>query len=193
MGMIASQYMNLPVQEITVTYAGTVADLETTYITRSLLAGFLKPRVASTVNEVNAAMIAKERGITFGEKFSDQTHGYANCISLTVYGENKTFTIMGTHIPNYGNRIVYFDGFSIDFAPEGHLLYIQHQDKPGMIGKVGNVLGSHHANIATMQVGRQQAGGRAIMMLSLDKPLDDGLLEKLVDIEDIESAKKLEL
>ncbi|KXG11091.1 D-3-phosphoglycerate dehydrogenase [Anoxybacillus sp. P3H1B] len=193
MGMIASQYMNLPVQEITVTYAGTVADLETTYITRSLLAGFLKPRVASTVNEVNAAMIAKERGITFGEKFSDQTHGYANCISLTVYGENKTFTIMGTHIPNYGNRIVYFDGFSIDFAPEGHLLYIQHQDKPGMIGKVGNVLGSHHANIATMQVGRQQAGGRAIMMLSLDKPLDDELLEKLVDIEDIESAKKLEL
>ncbi|MBB5323452.1 D-3-phosphoglycerate dehydrogenase [Anoxybacillus tepidamans] len=193
MGIVASQYMNIPVQEITVTYAGTVADLETTYITRSLLAGFLKPRVASTVNEVNAAMVAKERGITFGEKFSDETHGYANCISLTVYGENKVFTIKGTHIPNYGDRIVHFDGFSIDFAPEGYLLYIQHQDKPGMIGKVGNVLGSHDVNIATMQVGRQQVGGKAIMMLTLDKPLDDEILEKLTEIEDIEAAKKLEV
>ncbi len=193
MGIVASQYMNEPVQEITVTYAGTVADLETTYITRSLLAGFLQPRVASTVNEVNAAMIAKERGITFGEKFSTQTHGYANCISLTVHGENKTFTIKGTHIPNYGDRIVHFNGFSIDFAPEGYLLYIQHQDKPGMIGKVGNVLGNHQINIATMQVGRQEAGGKAIMMLSLDKPLNDALLEKLTEIEDIEMAKKLEV
>jgi len=193
MGIVASQFMNIPVQEIAITYAGTVADLETTYITRSLLAGFLKPRVASTVNEVNAAMIAKERGITFGEKFSNETHGYANCISLTVYGESKTFTIKGTHIPNYGDRVVHFNNFSIDFAPEGHLLYIQHQDKPGMIGKVGNVLGSHHINIATMQVGRQEVGGKAIMMLSLDKPLDDELLEKLTSIEDIETVKKLEV
>ncbi|WP_199425941.1 phosphoglycerate dehydrogenase [Thermaerobacillus caldiproteolyticus] len=193
MGMIASQYMNVPVQEVTVTYAGTVADLETTYITRSLLAGFLKPRVASTVNEVNAAMIAKERGITFGEKFSNETHGYANCISFTVHGEQNTFTIKGTHIPNYGDRIVHLNGFAIDFAPEGYLLYIEHQDRPGMIGKVGNVLGEHQVNIATMQVGRQQAGGKAIMMLSLDKPLDDALLETLSKIEDIETVKKLEV
>lgn len=193
MGTIASQYMNIPVQELSVTYAGTVADLETTYITRSLLAGFLRPRVASTVNEVNAAMIAKERGITYGEKFSDETHGYANCISLTVHGENRTFTIKGSHIPNYGDRIVHFDGFTIDFAPDEHLLYIQHQDRPGMIGKVGNVLGEHQVNIATMQVGREQAGGKAIMMLSLDKPIDDALLQKLAEIEDIETVKRLEV
>lgn len=184
--------MNIPVQELSVTYAGTVADLETTYITRSLLAGFLRPRVASTVNEVNAAMVAKERGITYGEKFSDETHGYANCISLTVHGENKTFTIKGTHVPNYGDRIVHFDGVTIDFAPEGHLLYIQHHDRPGMIGKVGNVLGAHNVNIATMQVGRQEAGGKAMMILSLDKPVDDAVLKALAQIDDIETVKRLE-
>ncbi|KZE97530.1 D-3-phosphoglycerate dehydrogenase [Geobacillus stearothermophilus] len=189
LGLIASQFMNIPVQELSVTYAGTVADLETTYITRSLLAGFLRPRVASTVNEVNAAMVAKERGITYGEKFSDETHGYANCISLTVHGENKTFTIKGTHVPNYGDRIVHFDGVTIDFAPEGHLLYIQHHDRPGMIGKVGNVLGAHNVNIATMQVGRQEAGGKAMMILSLDKPVDDAVLKALAQIDDIETVK----
>lgn len=192
LGLIASQFMNIPVQELSVTYAGTVADLETTYITRSLLAGFLRPRVASTVNEVNAAMVAKERGITYGEKFSDETHGYANCISLIVHGENKTFTIKGTHVPNYGDRIVHFDGVAIDFAPEGHLLYIQHHDRPGMIGKVGNILGAHDVNIATMQVGRQEAGGKAMMILSLDKPVDDAVLNALAQIDDIETVKRLE-
>jgi D-3-phosphoglycerate dehydrogenase / 2-oxoglutarate reductase len=193
MGHVASQYMAEPVQEIAITYSGTVADLETTFITRSLLAGFLKPRVASAVNEVNAAMIAKERGIIFGEKFSTNSEGYANSIALTVYGENKTFTIKGTHIPNYGDRIVHFNGFAIDFAPEGHLLYIQHHDKPGMIGKVGQILGDHQVNIATMQVGREVAGGKAIMMLSLDKPLDDSIVEKLSEVADIETVKKIEV
>ncbi|AXM90021.1 phosphoglycerate dehydrogenase [Anoxybacillus ayderensis] len=193
MGIVASQYMSEPVQEIAITYSGSVADLETTFITRSLLAGFLKPRVASTVNEVNAAMIAKERGIAFSEKFSANGNDYNNSITLTVYGENKTFTMKGTHIAHYGDRIVHFNGFAIDFAPEGHLLYIQHHDKPGMIGKVGNILGDHQVNIATMQVGRQQAGGKAIMMLSLDKPLDDALVEILEKIDDIDVVKRLEV
>jgi D-3-phosphoglycerate dehydrogenase / 2-oxoglutarate reductase len=193
MGTVASQYMVEPVQEIAITYSGTVADLETTFITRSLLAGFLKPRVASTVNEVNAAMIAKERGIVFGEKFSTNSEGYANSIALTIYGEKQTFTIKGTHIPNYGDRIVHFNGFAIDFAPEGHLLYIQHHDKPGMIGQVGKILGDHQVNIATMQVGRQAVGGKAIMMLSLDKPLADSIVEKLSEVTDIESVKKIEV
>lgn len=193
MGILASQYMSEPVQEIAITYSGSVADLETTFITRSLLAGFLKPRVASTVNEVNAAMIAKERGIAFSEKFPANGNDYNNTITLTVYGENKTFTLKGTHIAHYGDRIVHFNGFAIDFAPEGHLLYIQHHDKPGMIGKVGNILGDHQVNIATMQVGRQEVGGKAIMMLSLDKPLNDALVETLESIEDIDVVKRLEV
>jgi D-3-phosphoglycerate dehydrogenase len=138
-------------------------------------------------------MIAKERGIIFGEKFSTDSEGYANSIALTVYGEKQTFTIKGTHIPNYGDRIIHFNGFAIDFAPEGHLLYIQHHDKPGMIGQVGKILGDHQVNIATMQVGRQAAGGKAIMMLSLDKPLDDSIVEKLSEVTDIEAVKKIEV
>jgi D-3-phosphoglycerate dehydrogenase / 2-oxoglutarate reductase len=193
MGSIISQCMREPVQEISVTYAGTVADLETNYITRGVLAGFLKPRVDHPVNEVNASMVAKQRGITFGEKISDDTQGYSNIIQVEVRGDHNSFTITGTYIQDYGPRIVNIQSFDIDFSPEGHLLYIQHTDKPGVIGNVGKVLGDHNVNIATMQVGRKQKGGEAIMMLSFDKQLDDSILTTLQDVNEIVSVHKIEL
>jgi D-3-phosphoglycerate dehydrogenase / 2-oxoglutarate reductase len=118
-------------------------------------------------------MVAKQRGITFGEKVSNEAQGYANIIEVAVKGDHSSFTITGTYVEGYGPRIVNIQSFDIDFYPEGYLLYILHTDQPGVIGKVGKVLGDHHVNIATMQVGRKQKGGEAIMMLSFDKPLDD--------------------
>jgi D-3-phosphoglycerate dehydrogenase len=193
MGLLLSQCMKEPVQEISINYAGTVAELETTYISRSLLSGFLKPRIDSTVNEVNAAMIAKERGITFGEKFSSSTFGYANCITVKAVGEDKSFEIKGTQVNGYGPRIVSINGFNIDFLPEGNLLYIQHTDRPGVIGKVGKILGDNDINIATMQVGRKEKGGEAIMMLSFDKPLDDHMIQQIASLNDIVSICKIQL
>jgi D-3-phosphoglycerate dehydrogenase / 2-oxoglutarate reductase len=193
MGLLLSQCMKEPVQEISINYAGTVAELETTYISRSLLSGFLKPRIDSTVNEVNAAMIAKERGITFGEKFSSSTFGYANCITVKAVGEDKSFEIKGTQVNGYGPRIVSINGFNIDFLPEGNLLYIQHTDRPGVIGKVGKILGDNDINIATMQVGRKEKGGEAIMMLSFDKPLDDDMIQQIASLNDIVSICKIQL
>lgn len=185
--------MREPVQHISISYGGTVTDLETTYITRSLLSGFLTHRIDSPVNEVNASMIAKERGITFGEKTSEDTQGYSNIIDVTVTGEQRTFTITGTYITGYGPRIVNIDSFDIDFYPEGHLLYIRHSDQPGVIGNVGKVLGDLRINIATMQVGRKQKGGEAIMMLTFDKLLDDSVINSLKQTSEIVTIQRIEL
>jgi D-3-phosphoglycerate dehydrogenase len=193
MGSIISQCLREPVQEIAVTYAGTVADLETSYMTRGVLAGFLKPRVDHPVNEVNASMIAKQRGIAFGEKIAAETHGYANIIEVTVKGDYSSFTITGTYIEGYGPRIVNLQSFAIDFYPEGHLLYILHTDQPGVIGNVGKVLGDHRINIAAMQVGRKQKGGEAIMMLSFDKQVDDAILATLQKIDDVVRIHRIDL
>ncbi|TYR82553.1 phosphoglycerate dehydrogenase [Priestia megaterium] len=193
LGAILSQCMKEPVQDISITYAGTVADLETTYITRSLLSGFLTHRIDRPVNEVNASMITKERGITFGEKISDNTQGYSNIIDVVVKGENRTFTITGTYINDYGPRVINIDSFDIDFYPEGHLLYIRHTDQPGVIGNVGKALGDLDINIATMQVGRKQKGGEAIMMLTFDKTLDDAVVEYLKQASEIVTIQKIEL
>jgi D-3-phosphoglycerate dehydrogenase len=138
-------------------------------------------------------MIAKERGITFSEKITSNNSGYENCLEVKVIGDNQNFVLKGTHIPNYGERIVAINGFNIDFYPTGHLLYIQHKDKPGVIGRVGKVLGDHEVNIATMQVGRKEKGGEAIMMLAFDRPLDESLTNQLAAYDDIVSVKTIDL
>ncbi|KKI93117.1 D-3-phosphoglycerate dehydrogenase [Bacillus sp. SA1-12] len=193
MGNIVSQCMKVPVQEISIQYEGPVAEIETSFITKALLAGFLDARVDISVNEVNAGMIAKERGITFSEKISSSKSGYENLIEVKVFSDKQTFVLKGTHVPHYGERIVGINDFKIDFYPTGHLLYIQHQDKPGVIGRVGKVLGDHEINIAAMQVGRKEKGGEAIMMLAFDRALDDGLTGKIAAFDDIVSIKTIDL
>ncbi|PLR76348.1 phosphoglycerate dehydrogenase [Bacillus sp. V3-13] len=190
-GTILSQCIKEGVHEISVTYSGSVADLETTYLTKALLSGFFRNRIDVNVNEVNALLTAKERGITVGEKISTHTYGYANSVTVTAKGDESQFTIRGTYIDHYGPRIVYLNDFNIDFLPEGNLLYIQHMDRPGVIGRVGKILGDHSINIATMQVGRKQAGGEAIMLLSFDKPLQEGMIEQLFQLDDIVSINPI--
>ncbi|HYK73755.1 MAG TPA: phosphoglycerate dehydrogenase [Pseudoneobacillus sp.] len=185
MGHLLSQHVKEPIQEIKITYSGIVADLETTYITKALVSGFLQNRIANSINEVNAFLIAKERGISIVEKITDQTFGYANCLCVTLLGEKNDIHLKGTYIEHYGPRIVNLNGFNIDFLPEGNLLYIQHMDRPGVIGKVGKILGDHGVNIATMQVGRKELGGEAIMVLSFDEPLKKAVTSKLKLIQDI--------
>ncbi|WP_368504546.1 phosphoglycerate dehydrogenase [Alkalihalophilus sp. As8PL] len=192
MGNLLSQVMKTPVQEIEVFYGGKINDLETSITTRSLIAGFLQPRVDAAVNDVNAALIAKERGITYGEKHVENTFGYSNLIHAVVHGEDRKFEIKGTYIKEYGARIVSINGFNVDFIPQGHLLYVQHNDKPGVIGRMGQLLAEHDVNIATMQVGRKQEGGAAIMMIGVDKTVDENVLEAIRKIDDIHFADKIE-
>ncbi|MFK3937918.1 phosphoglycerate dehydrogenase [Alkalihalobacillus sp. NPDC078783] len=192
MGNILSQVLRTPVQEIDVHYSGNVADFETTITTRSLIAGFLQPRVDAAVNDVNASFIAKERGISFGEKQVSDTFGYSNLIHAVVKGEERSFSIQGTYVKEYGARIVNMNGFSVDFIPEGHILYIQHNDKPGVIGKMGQLLAEHDVNIATMQVGRQEAGGQAIMLVTVDKLVDQIVIDQLQEIDEIQFAETIE-
>lgn len=185
MGKIVSECHNKGISELSVTYSGTAAELETSFLTKALLSGFFENRIDVTVNEVNAIHIAKERGIMVGEKVTGNSFGYANTLTVTAKGDEETFTARGTYIDHYGPRIVNLDGFNIDFHPSGNLLYVQHMDRPGVIGHVGKVLGDHGVNIATMQVGRKEAGGEAIMVLSFDKPLAEDMIEKLKSLQDI--------
>lgn len=193
MGSILSQCMKTPVKEIEVSYGGEVTTLETSITTRSLIAGFLQPRVDAPVNDVNAPFIAKERGITYGEKLLNNSTGYSNIISATVHGEAHSFNLKGTFVKEYGPRIIRINGFKVDFSPCGHLVYIEHNDKPGVIGKAGQLLGKYSINIASMQVARREEGGIALMMLSIDKPLPEDVLKELIAIDDIVFVDKIEL
>lgn len=186
MGAIVSQsLMKEVVHELNVTYSGTVVDLETNYLTKALLSGFFKDRIDLHVNEVNAMLAAKERHLTVGEKVATNTFGYANCITVAAKTENRSLIIRGTFIDHYGPRIISINEFNIDFSPRGNLLYVEHMDRPGVIGNVGRILGNHGINIAEMQVGRKEAGGEALMVLLFDKSLEKDIIDKIADQKDI--------
>ncbi|WP_019242071.1 MULTISPECIES: phosphoglycerate dehydrogenase [Bacillus] len=193
LGSVSSQCMKEGVREISVTYAGNVLEFDSSLLTKALLSGFLNSRIDQPVNEVNAMLVAKELGITTGEKISQNTSGYSNTITVSVKGDNRQLEVKGTYIDHYGPRIVSLNNFDIDFTPEGDFLYIQHTDRPGVIGRVGKILGDNSINIATMQVGRKQVGGEAIMVLSFDKPLSDEMYDAMLALDDISFMYRISL
>ena len=142
---------------------------------------------------MNAPLLAKVRDITVTERKAAQNRGFTNLLTVSLKTSQETRTVAGTRLNGYGARIVKIDDYAIDVAPEGYLLYIHHNDRPGVIGRVGSILGTNGVNIATMQVGRRDIGGDAIMMLSVDKPLTAELLDTMGDLPEVKSVTQIEL
>ncbi|MBB6449002.1 D-3-phosphoglycerate dehydrogenase [Geomicrobium halophilum] len=193
MGNFVSQCVKTPVQHIDVSFSGSISREDTTVIARSFMAGFLSPRVDAPVNVVNAGVIAEERGISYSQAHNSESYGYANLVQATVHGNAGEFVVQGTYIEAYGPRIVRINEFNVDLFPTGHLIYIRHSDQPGVIGKMGQLLGQHNVNIATMQVGRKEEGGEAIMMLAVDKEISPEVINDLSTFDEILAADMIEL
>ncbi|MGC5324508.1 phosphoglycerate dehydrogenase [Brevibacillus sp. SYSU BS000544] len=180
-------------QEVTITYSGELTEVDTSPLTRTILKGVLAFRLGEEVNYVNAPHLAKVRDITVNEQKSSHNRGFTNLITLELKTNLQTRTVAGTRLNGYGARIVKIDGYGIDVAAEGQLLYIHHNDRPGVIGRVGTILGTNEVNIATMQVGRRDIGGDAIMLLTVDKPLSAELLDTLGELGEIKSVRQIEI
>jgi len=192
MGKVISRLTKGSVKMLDVHYSGPITTLETSWVTRGLLAGFLQPRVDFIVNDVNAPIIAKEYGIVYGEKYFDNGSVYANLIKVVATTDQGPFTLEGTCIREYGPRIVNIDGFDIDLAPFGSVLVVEHVDKPGVVGKIGQVLGNNSINIGAMQVGRKQQGGAAIMILNIDKSVTPDVEAELSNVDEVTRITAIE-
>ncbi|MFJ9496903.1 phosphoglycerate dehydrogenase [Brevibacillus centrosporus] len=181
------------ISEIEIKYSGELTDVDTSPLTRTVLKGVLSFRLGEEVNFVNAPLLAKVRDITVTEQKAAQNKGFTNLLTVALKTTQETRTVAGTRLNGYGARIVKIDDYAIDVAPEGYLLYIHHNDRPGVIGRVGSILGENNVNIATMQVGRRDVGGDAIMMLSVDKPLTGELLDTMGELAEVKSVTQIEL
>lgn len=192
LGRFALQAAQGALDSVTVTYSGELTDFDTSPLTRTILKGALSTYL-SDVNDVNATLLAKERGIRVTEQKVSDLRGFTNLITVEVVTDRQRRTVAGTLLNGLGARIVNIDGYPVDVLPRGHLLLIQHRDQPGAIGRVGTLLGKHDINIATMQVGRRDVGGQAIMMLSVDKPVPPAVRQSLAQLGDIETVKEIDL
>lgn len=194
LGSLLAQLADGAVREVQVSYSGELSDVETTPLTRYILTGILAHHLGEEqVNIVSSSHLAKTRGVEVVVQQSTATKGFTNLITVTLKTREGQHSAAGTLLNGYGARIVQIDPYPVDIPPEGHLLLISHTDKPGIIGRVGTLLGGNDVNIATMQVGRKDVGGSAIMILTIDKPAPQPVIEELKKLPDLMNAKVITL
>ncbi|MBD0380631.1 phosphoglycerate dehydrogenase [Paenibacillus sedimenti] len=189
-GSILGQIAHGAVAEIVVNYAGDLVDVDTSQLTRYIVKGVFQNQLES-INIINAMHLAKSRGVNIVTQTSNVASSFTNLVTVTVKTKQEEKTLAGTLLAGFGERIVRIDQYPVDFAAEGNLLLISHNDKPGIIGRVGTLLGSNDVNIATMQVGRKVIGGSAIMVLTIDKPAPAEVLADLTKQAEIVNVRAL--
>ncbi|SDC39229.1 D-3-phosphoglycerate dehydrogenase [Paenibacillus sp. UNCCL117] len=192
LGNFLGQTIDSAVSEIVVSYSGDLTEVDTSPLTRYIVKGVLQHQLEG-VNVVNAMHLAKSRDLNIVTQKSTAAQTFTNLVSVTLKTKNEQRTLAGTLLSGYGERIVQIDQYPVDFAPEGTLLLISHNDKPGIIGKVGTLLGTNDVNIATMQVGRKVIGGSAIMVLTIDKHASQQVLDQLSALPELTQVRELSL
>ena len=197
-GSLHAQLTSSSISDVEVVYAGDFDNLPTVHLTRAVLKGLLDPILPGSVNYVNAPSLAAARGIKITESRTAATG--EGCVltvrkhgATTITGSGGDREICGTVFSKDNIRILYIDGYRVDIRPSGPMLITQHTDKPGIIGKVGTLLGDNGFNIAGMHVGRESEGQGAVMVLKLDAPLPDSLLEQIRRIDGMETARLVQL
>ncbi|MBN1677482.1 MAG: phosphoglycerate dehydrogenase [Candidatus Thermoplasmatota archaeon] len=194
LGTMACQLGMFSASKVEVSCRGELAHKDIRIIVACVVTGLLRPMSEEfNVNYINALATARTRGIEVVSSTSDESGRYKNLISVELKANGGTVAVVGTLMSDKGARIVEIDGNSVDIEPEGNFLLIGHSDKPGMIGKVGTVLGDNDVNIASMEVARKQVRGPAMMILTLDDDLPPAVLEKVRRIPDLNSAISIKL
>jgi D-3-phosphoglycerate dehydrogenase len=175
-------------------YLGRIAEADTRVLTLAALKGCLSGVVHEPVSFVNAPIIAAERGIALSETKSTVSRDYVNLLVLHAETEAGEVSVAGTLVGKRdGDRLVQVFDFDMDMAPARHMAFFLYEDRPGVIGKVGSILGDAGINIASMEVGRKAAGGLALMGLTLDSPIPPDVLSRISEVIGAEHARQITL
>src|SRR5579871_1189973 len=188
-GSFHAQLAESYIKKIKVEYNGEVARFDTKPLTLSLVKGILQKGMSEAVNYVNALFIAKERGYEISETINNTVQDYSSLITVTVVNEKATHVISGTVFGKKEFRIVNLDGNTTDFTPEGNMVWMAHHDRPGIVGKLGTILGNNSVNIAGLHVGRQAVGGTAIAMVNVDNEVPEKVMAELREIPHIQDLR----
>lgn len=189
LGTTIGQLTEAGVKRVRITYAGEAANINRKPVTTSILKSLLTPMLDEGVNLVNAPVIAKERGIEIEEVVRNVSEGFTTLVRVEIVTEKRERCISGTLFHNGEPRIVSMNQIPIEANPTGVLLFVANQDAPGLIGRVGTLLGEAGINIANFHLGRQKAGGQAIAFVNVDQEVPEGVLQALLAVPNVLEAK----
>lgn len=193
LGLFLAQWVGGNMSQLDITYQGQLANNDVSYVTRTVLKGLFGYRYGDEVNYVNAPVLAEQAGLSVQELKQPKSRVFTNVVSLAAHTDDGTHRLVGTLYNGFGPRIVEIDGYAVDASPEGKVLFLRHIDRPGIIGSIGTLLGDLSINIASMQVGRKESGGEAIMMLCIDRMASEDVLDKIRVIPDIRHVSAIDL
>lgn len=192
LGRFLSQIAPKRCGSLNIVYSGKARDLDTSPVTRSILKGFLAHISGDEVNEINAPGLAANLGLQVVESRVSDSGDFTDLIEVIADDGATRSSAAGTFFGSKP-RVVVVNGRHVEAQPEGVLLLLENKDRPGMVGHIGSLLGRHQVNIASMSLGRDQAGGTALTILNLDSAPADGVMAELLQDPDIVSARVLTL
>ena len=189
LGSFAGQMTRGGLTKVTIEYEGKVTELNTKPLSAAALNGLLSPLMEG-VNMVNAPVVAKERNIDVSEIRHDRTAHYKTLMRITVVFDGGTFAIGGTLFGDKP-RVVTLNDVVLEASLGNRMLYVSNEDKPGLIGGVGQLLGEAKVNIANFHLGRNKEATHAVALIEVDDAIDAKLLEKIGKLPNVKEARVL--
>ncbi|KAB2939671.1 MAG: phosphoglycerate dehydrogenase [Hyphomicrobium sp.] len=193
LGRLLSALMPGPIAELEVALFGRIADVDPRLITAGALAGLLSKRLAVPVNEVNASTLAHRQGIAVREVRAHEARDYVSLVELRAKTGEASTSVAGTLLGESHPRLVCIDDYHVEAVPEGCLIFTRHDDRPGVVGALGGILGRENINISRMQVGVAEGRPEAIALVGVSAPLPPKALEEVRAIPAIRQAVQIEL
>ena len=175
---------------IAIEVEGAAAQLNQKPITAAVLAGLMRV-YSDTVNMVNAPFLARERGLDVREIRHDRESDYHTLVRVIATTPEGQRSVAGTLFGNSAPRLIEIFGIRVEAELAGEMLYIVNEDAPGFIGRVGTTLGEAGVNIGTFQLGRREAGGEAVLLLSVDSHVEPTVVEKIAELPGVRTVKPL--
>ncbi len=169
-------------------FEGELAEHDVNLLVAAAIKGVVQPFTEERINAVNARLIAANRGIRLVERRSRPHSSYASLVTVRILDHEIAGTVLMGEA-----RTVRIDSFRVDLVPDGRFLVSRHEDRPGVVGRVGSILGEHDVNIASMQVGRDAPRGSAMMILAVDDRVAAEVLTRLREVEGMSDLRYVEL
>ncbi len=194
LGKLYYQIHNEPIEYVSINYWGEIAQQDVEMIGIAFIKGLLQPVVEDKVNYINARLLAEQRGIGVKQrKLKEHYNGYLDFVEIKIKNKNGEFVLGGNLSSKREGRLVQIEGYEVDVNPSKYMLFVKNNDVPGVIGNIGRVLGEEGINVATMQVGRNERGAVAIMLMNVDNCIKENVLDRLTSLENVLEARCIKL
>jgi D-3-phosphoglycerate dehydrogenase len=193
MGTILTKITPGALNKVEALYRGAISDMNVAPITTYLLVGLIGSHMDQPVNVINAPVLAQQRGVEVEQITSGKVKEFANLLEVTIHTDQMKRSAVGTIFGNRFPRIIAIDGYHLELKPEGHVVVILNEDRPGVLGRYGTVFGNNNINIADLTFSRKMKSGLAVVGINLDQEPSEAVMKEVRGLQFVKDAHYLKL